>query len=59
MDLSKYVHENLVCYPGFTFPPVTEQTEACDLFSDSSRLESHPVHRYVLKKTLRGYSQFL
>jgi hypothetical protein len=39
-----------VCYPGFTFPPVTEQTEACGLFSDSSRLEPHPVHRLCLRK---------
>jgi len=39
-----------VCYPAFTFPPVTEQTEACGLFSDSFRLEPHPVHRLCLRK---------
>jgi len=38
-----------VCYPGFTFAPVTEQTEACDLFSHSSRLEPHPVQRLCLR----------
>jgi hypothetical protein len=39
-----------VCYPAFTFPPVTEQTEACGLFSDRFRLELHAVHRLCLRK---------
>jgi len=49
MGLSKKIHATCLLPVFFPFPPVIEETEACDLFSDSSRLESHTVHRLCLR----------